>query len=249
MALKFADFATTWLSAAIAAADTDCMVDDGGAFPALGADDHCYVVLECGVTREIVKVTAVNANRFQIERGQGDTTAHDFPQGALVDLRPVSVALEELQGGGRDDAELAEFIRDTIAATLRPGSGITITPHDGNDTITIADAGGGSIPPPAAFLRRAGISMDGTVDAAELIAGTQSMSENITLPTWASGSRYIGFWLAGQGRTLSTIEIVRVNRRAQFVSSALTVDGVDGVLFQSRQPHTVVYSGQEATLR
>lgn len=38
---------------------------------------------------------------------------------------------------------LAELIRDTIAAALVAGANITITPNDGSDTITIAATGGG----------------------------------------------------------------------------------------------------------
>lgn len=41
-------------------------------------------------------------------------------------------------GAGYTQAEIEEFARDAIGATLVAGSGITITPNDGADTITIA---------------------------------------------------------------------------------------------------------------
>ena len=249
MAVRFADFATTWLSAPITAAATDLLVDDGGQFPALEVGDHFYVVLEAGVGREIVKVTGRVGHTFHVERAQDGTVARSFPAQALVDLRPLAIALEELGGAsGRTDEEWQEFIRDTIGATLRGGAGITVSPVDDADHITITAAGGGSEPHPAAYLRRAGISMDSAISAAEIIAGTSSNSDVISLPVWASGNRYIGIWVEGT-RAIATIEIVRLNRRAQFQSAPLVVDGVAGTLFSSRQPHTDVYSGQEAIVR
>lgn len=44
-------------------------------------------------------------------------------------------------------SDFAETARDTLAAALVQGSGITITPNDGADTITIAASGGGSSGP------------------------------------------------------------------------------------------------------
>lgn len=43
--------------------------------------------------------------------------------------------------GSRTDAELAEFVRDTIGTALTNGANITITVSDGSDTITIAFTG------------------------------------------------------------------------------------------------------------
>jgi len=41
-------------------------------------------------------------------------------------------------GGGYSQAEIEEFARDALGAALVTGAGITITPSDGGDTITIA---------------------------------------------------------------------------------------------------------------
>jgi hypothetical protein len=43
-------------------------------------------------------------------------------------------------------SDFAETARDTLATALTAGTGITITPNDGADTITIATSGGASMP-------------------------------------------------------------------------------------------------------
>ena len=135
-----------------------------------------------------------------------------------------------------------------MAAAMRSSASVRVTTSHQNDTFTfeVIGSGGGGVEAP--YQRRAGISVDGDVSAAELIAGTASQGESITLPTWSAGNRYIGIWVAGQ-RAIGEIVIARINRRPQFVSSQLTVDNVPGTLFTSRQAHTQVYSGQEAVVR
>lgn len=46
---------------------------------------------------------------------------------------------------GRDDATLAEIIRDRIGATLVAGTNMTVTVDDLGDTVTLAAAGGGGV--------------------------------------------------------------------------------------------------------
>ena len=234
----------------IGAADASMQVDDAGQFPAIGADDHFYVVLDAGVRREIVKVVSRNQNVFGIERGQDGTQAQAFLQGTLVDLRPVAIALEELrQSGGRDDAQLAEFIRDTMATAMRSSPSVVVTVSDDHDTFTFTTTGQqGGGRQPEAYQRRAGISVDGDVSAAELIAGTASQSETIAVPSWSGGNRYLGFWVEGQ-RAIGEVAIAGVNRRPQYDVSQVTVDNVAGTLFTSKQPLTEAYSGAEATVR
>lgn len=58
----------------------------------------------------------------------------------LSDLGSAATARTNLGLGGAAEltlADLAEYIRDTIATALAPGAGITITANDGSDTITI----------------------------------------------------------------------------------------------------------------
>lgn len=42
-----------------------------------------------------------------------------------------------------DPVGLAEFVRDTIAAALVPGTNVTISVDDAGDTITVGASGGG----------------------------------------------------------------------------------------------------------
>jgi hypothetical protein len=88
-----------------------------------------------------------------------------------------------------------EQVRDVIAAALVAGSGITITPNDGADTITLAASGGGAV---ASVNTRTGavtgLAEDSAVvhnTGAETVAGVKTFSASPIVPTPTTGTQAV----------------------------------------------------------
>lgn len=96
MAVKFANNASTTLSAGIAPAATSISVVSSTLFPAISAPNYCYCTLSdaaTGNTLEIIKVTNISGTTWTVVRGQDGTTAQAYLSGDKVQLRLVTASL------------------------------------------------------------------------------------------------------------------------------------------------------------
>lgn len=89
MVMKFANNASTTLSAGINASTTSLVVASGGGalFPAPTGGDFFYCTIQSGAAIEIVKVTGRSTDTFTIVRGQDGTTGQSWSSGATIELR------------------------------------------------------------------------------------------------------------------------------------------------------------------
>lgn len=84
-------------------------------------------------------------------------------------------------GGGYTQAEIEEFARDALGAALVAGSGITITPSDGSDTITMAASGGGNQYTDAAGEYHLNVTNAANLSTAATVANTLTLYPLIPL--------------------------------------------------------------------
>ena len=103
--VRFSNFASSRLAAPVGVADTSFVVTagEGAEFPILGSDDVFYaVVVEGqGSNVEIVRATARAGDRITVERGVGGTIARSWTVNAVLELRPLAEAFDELQSNVR----------------------------------------------------------------------------------------------------------------------------------------------------
>lgn len=118
------------------------------------------------------------------------------------------------------------------------GDAITVSVQMADGTPQTLRAEG--VTPVATFLRRLGKSTDSTFTEAEILAGTQSMTNIIATPTRGSGDsiQYIGFWIPADQNELTHISYAdtpTINRRWEWFTQpvAITVDGTDGHVYPS----------------
>ena len=98
MAIKFSNYASSLLTAAIAAGDTSASVVSTATFPALSAGDYFYATLTDAndAAHEIVKVTAVASSTFTITRAQDGTMAQAWPAGTKIEMRWNAASVADL---------------------------------------------------------------------------------------------------------------------------------------------------------
>ena len=135
---------------------------------------------------------------------------------------------------GADGAGAAPIQDEGTAVVATPtainfvGNGVVVTNVGGVATVTIA---GGAMPPTTHALY-VGWSVDTTVDAAEVLAGAESDTSSVTIPT-DTGSLYLFVWRSDtDGGDPTEVHIAGGgNARNTFgPASALTAGGVDGQL-------------------
>lgn len=84
----------TKLVSAITSTDTELKlpIGDGTKFP-MNADNHFYITLKNGGTREVVKVVARRGDVLTVERGQDNTKAQSFGKDtcACVEWNPAQL--------------------------------------------------------------------------------------------------------------------------------------------------------------
>lgn len=84
----------TKLASAISSRDTELSlpIGDGSKF-ALNSDEHFYLTLRNGGTREVVKVVARKGDKLTVERGQDNTSAMSFGKDscACVEWNPAQL--------------------------------------------------------------------------------------------------------------------------------------------------------------
>jgi len=95
MGIKIADLAGTVLALGITDSDVEAQVASTALFPALSAGDYFYATIEdSSGNKEIVKVTGLTGDVYDIVRAQAGTTARAFDAGSVFQLRVSAVALE-----------------------------------------------------------------------------------------------------------------------------------------------------------
>jgi hypothetical protein len=104
MSFVFANNATSFLMADVAAIDTEITIneDDVADFPTLGDGEQYALVLQHPDTgeREIMYVTGVDmyeSNSFNVTRAQEGTVAQAFPANTVVALAVTAGVLEYLR--------------------------------------------------------------------------------------------------------------------------------------------------------
>jgi hypothetical protein len=93
---KFANNATTTITARISDTDTSIVVAAGALFPALAAGEYFKATLQDTQNNlEIVRVTARSGNTMTVLRGQDGTLALPFPVNSRFELRVLASSAQE----------------------------------------------------------------------------------------------------------------------------------------------------------
>ena len=100
MPVKFTNNASTTVATAINNSVTTLVVASASDFPDIsGANDYCWLTIESGTNREIVKATNLSSNTFTIVRAQDGTSAQSWAQDSKVELRLTSALLQDVIDG------------------------------------------------------------------------------------------------------------------------------------------------------
>ena len=150
--------------------------------------------------------------------------------------QPINTRL--VKGGPGGSVAVDLLAGAFVKSVSLEGDAITVTAQMADGTPQTLRAEG--VTTVASFLRRLGRSEDSTFTEADILAGTQSMTNLIATPTRGSGNsiQYIGFWIPADQNELTHISYAdtpTINRRWQWFSQpvAITVDGTDGHVYPS----------------
>lgn len=106
MPQKFANYASTTLSAPIIAGATSIGVTSSSGFPTLAVGDYFFATIidqvsaangaNPPVQREIVRVTAITGFNWTVERGQDGTAAQAFAADSVIELRFAAISARQI---------------------------------------------------------------------------------------------------------------------------------------------------------
>ena len=94
----YSNHARTLLKTSLGATGTTIEVVDGSLFPSPADNQFFVLTLDNGSTREIVEVWGKNGNVFTgVVRAREGSTAHFFPAGTSIELRPTAGSLSKIE--------------------------------------------------------------------------------------------------------------------------------------------------------
>ena len=124
--VKFSNFASARLATAVDSITTSFTVatGEGAEFPTIVGDETFYaVVVEGqGSNVEIVRATARAGDRITVERGVGGTIARSWTANAVLELRPLAEAFDELQSNIRSSRGALIATSGTLPTTVAVGA-------------------------------------------------------------------------------------------------------------------------------